>query len=159
MPVSPCSPKTSILPQLSGLVRAFVWIFVAGTLVTAGALTAHAGCAFGHGIAGFPIPVSFKTGELPLRIYVEYSAGGLTYSLTPPAVPCEGPHCGGQSRMRPVGTIPWSVRLQSSTSTRHNEEEAWSGSESPHAPDRPRSVSAPRGSILPLDHPPKPQAL
>ncbi|MFO0013857.1 MAG: hypothetical protein ACK553_14035 [Planctomycetota bacterium] len=118
----------------------------------------QAGCHAGGISTSMRVPESAKVGGLPLRLYPSYAAGGMSFSLFPPAVPCDGLKCGAQPRMKPAGTTSWSLRLVTSTASRPSLGEDWSSPQTGHSNDHPLSVSAPRGAIGPLEHPPKPSA-
>jgi hypothetical protein len=118
--------------------------------------SAEAGCSFQSGSHSHSLDGPKRSGELSLKLYVQYSAGGFSYSFYPPTPPCSGPHCGATPRMKPVGTSSWFFRLNGTFATDSTEKPPRINNNRERTDDHPRSVFAPRGSIAAQEHPPKP---
>lgn len=114
-----------------------------------------AGCGRGHFSKDGSFEVEARAGELPLRLYVQYVNGTISFTFTPPAEPCDGPDCKAKPKMRPFGMLPWTVRFVSSTSLRDDTIPCWSFSSPTGRRTNPTSTYAPRGGLQPLEHPPK----
>ncbi len=137
------------LTRLLGLGLAFAWICLSATL------PAEAGCSYHATSHSSSFTSQQRHGELSLKFYVQYSAGGTSYSFVPPVPPCSGPHCGAKPRMKPIGTSSWTFRLSGSIATDSAEKLPRVDANRDRDEDHPLSVYAPRGSIATLEHPPK----
>ena len=145
----PLGQSTKTFSCFLGLGVVVVWLCMsAGSIV-------EASCGSDGGANPRQIHTSTRSGELSLTLYSQYSAGGLSYTLVPPGPPCHGPHCGATPRMKPIGALPWTVRVVGSMAfdccDKALEIDPPYGQQGEH----PRSVFAPRGCIATLEHPPK----
>jgi hypothetical protein len=137
------------LTRLLGLGSVFAWLCLSATL------TAEAGCGFHASSHPSSFTTQHRHGELSLKLYVQYSAGGTSYSFFSPVPPCSGPHCGAKPRMKPIGTNSWIFRLSGSFATDSVEKQPRVDANRDRNEDHPQSVYAPRGSIATMEHPPK----
>lgn len=137
------------ITRLLGLGLALAWICMTASP------SAEAGCGFHGASQSHLVHLPQRAGELSLKLYVQYSAGGMSFSFFPPVPPCRGPHCGATPRMKPIGTSSWAFRLTGSFATDSIEKQPRVDANRDRNEDHPQSVYAPRGSIATMEHPPK----
>jgi hypothetical protein len=146
----PFGTHAIFLPRLLGLGLLFAWTWAAG------ASPVEAGCGVYAGADMELLDGPKRGGQLTLKLYAQYSAGGIFYTYIPAVPPCHGLQCGAAPRMTPIVSPPWGFRLGGSfaidSPLRTNR---ILDDHSPGATDHPRSTFAPRGGIEAPEHPPK----
>ncbi len=132
------------------------WFFcVAGTFLG----LSHSSLA-GCGTHGSPAAMQAAesprhAGELGLAMYVQYVGGSITYSLTPPAAPCEGPQCGSHPSWKPIGALVFPLRTLIASPGIESDEDGSAPDCDPQHHRRADSEFALRGLLSVLEHPPR----